>query len=197
MNNLNDKYLKYKMLYLKQKNIMLNQMGGQKKKFTISSMFEDGQYIQKEYTCDAGKGEEVEGKGEGEGEEVVKEEMIPNIYWKGVPKDAKSLALVIRDPDAKEVVGKEWIHLLTYDIEPKDNDQGIVIGTAGINTRGDTDYQGPCPPKKEPFIHHYIFELYALNKKINKDRLNYEQFQKEIKNNVIDKATLTGLYQRQ
>ncbi|MFL6129419.1 MAG: YbhB/YbcL family Raf kinase inhibitor-like protein [Mycobacteriales bacterium] len=84
----------------------------------------------------------------------------PEVAWRGVPAGAKSLALVVTDPDAR---GGTFVHWLLYDLPPRD---GRLAGgrpppgarEAG-NSGGKTGWYPPCPPSG---THHYVFTVYAL-----------------------------------
>ncbi len=90
-------------------------------------------------------------------------DLSPALEWTGVPAGARSLALVLEDPDAP---GGVWTHWLLYDIGPKIPalPQGIRTGSLGLSGTNDFDtlgYRGPCPPRGGP--HRYFFRLYALD----------------------------------
>jgi len=81
-----------------------------------------------------------------------------------VPAKAKSLALVLRDPDAVEGI---FIHWIMWNFDPKTEHikidsvpDGAVLGKT---TNNKTHYIGPCPPEG---THRYIFTLYALDTKL-------------------------------
>lgn len=81
----------------------------------------------------------------------------------GVPADAKSLALIMHDPDA---VSGDFVHWTIWDIDPQTTE--ILEGSApsgateGPNTSGAPGYMGPKPPTGSG-THRYTFELYALD----------------------------------
>src|ERR1035437_6998035 len=96
-------------------------------------------YIPKKYT--------------GEGENVNPPLTIGNI-----PKETKSLALIIDDPDAPI---HPWVHWVVWNIPPaKTIKEKCIPGIEGMNDFNQHRYGGPCPPSG---IHHYHFKLYALN----------------------------------
>ena len=79
----------------------------------------------------------------------------------GVPAAAKSLALVLEDPDAPNGV---YTHLLTWNIDPKTKDvqqdqipSGAVMGS---NSAGNPGLMPPCPLSG---THRYVYTLYALD----------------------------------
>ncbi|MCR4280734.1 MAG: YbhB/YbcL family Raf kinase inhibitor-like protein, partial [Candidatus Kaiserbacteria bacterium] len=97
-------------------------------------------------------------------------ELSPPLIISDVPEMAKSLVLIMDDPDIPEIV-KEKIGLSAYDhwtlynIPPETREipEGGTVGTPGATTGGELRYTGPCPPPEhEPSEHRYIFKLYAL-----------------------------------
>lgn len=118
----------------------------------------------------------------------------PDLEWSGVPKEAKSLALIVHDPDAPREHG--WYHWIVVD---------IPITTAGVGkgmkfaepAREIAGYNGPYPPVGHG-VHHYHFTIYALNiEKIElaPDMKPYE-IEEAVKAHALSKATITGLYER-
>ena len=142
-----------------------------------SPAFENNQFIPKKYTCDG-------------------ENINPPLVIKDVPKGAKSLVLIVDDPDAPL---KTWLHWLVWNIEPSVSliGEGQVPENAvqGINDFGSHSYGGPCPPSG---IHHYHFKLYALDIKLSLDpSVARAKVETAMQNHILDKAELVGLYQRQ
>jgi Raf kinase inhibitor-like YbhB/YbcL family protein len=96
----------------------------------------------------------------------------PALEWKGAPKDTKSFAITVYDPDAP--TGSGWWHWVMFNIPVTitklDADAGNASGTNAPKgaTQSRTDFGGPgfggaCPPegsKKKP--HRYIFTVHAL-----------------------------------
>ena len=118
----------------------------------------------------------------------------PELIISDVPANAKSLALIVDDPDA--VVGV-WDHWVVFNMPPSikriaQNSQ--PDGTAGKNSGGKNSYQGPCPPSG---THRYFFKMYALDSVLS---LPEGSTKKEVKSamqsHIISKAELVGLYKR-
>jgi len=95
----------------------------------------------------------------------------PPLAWSGVPKDAKSLALIVDDPDAPSGT---FVHWVAYNIPASSVGLPDAVpkkttlaegGEQGLNDFGKTGYNGPCPPPGS--THHYHFRLYALDQEIN------------------------------
>ena len=84
------------------------------------------------------------------------------LRWSGVPRQATSLALTMRDPNAP---GGNFIHWQLAGIAASTSGlsaghvpPGVTQGVNGFGTRG---YRGPCPPHGDP-PHHYVITLTAL-----------------------------------
>jgi len=116
----------------------------------------------------------------------------PQLRWSGVPASAKSLVLIVHDPDAPGPNG--YYHWVVTNLPPR---SGSLPENAG---RG---YYGPCPPPGK--VHHYNFTLYALDEA----RLTLgstwnsgaagqrtaKQLQDAIAGHVVAQTTLTGLHE--
>ena len=141
-----------------------------------SEAFGHGGQIPAQFTCDG-------------------ENVSPSFSFAGVPKEARSLVLIMDDPDAPAGL---WVHWLVWNISvvTKTIGEGGVPAkaTEGMTSFGATSYGGPCPPDGE---HRYFFKLYALDtelelpKETTKDRL-----EEAMTGHVLDKAELIGLYSR-
>jgi len=119
------------------------------------------------------------------------EDLIPSFSWANAPANTKSFAFTIEDPDAP--VGN-WYHLILINIDKSINkiEQNTIIGTSIKNSWGNNKYKGPQPPSG---THHYHFIVYALDvEQINAKNKN--EFEKSIKNHVIDKAEIVGLFSK-
>ncbi|MDA3638815.1 YbhB/YbcL family Raf kinase inhibitor-like protein [Mycobacterium xenopi] len=114
-------------------------------KFSVSSTaFADNTQIPVEYSC---RGRNVP----------------PPLRWENVPPGTESLALVVDDPDAPAGL---YVHWVVTGIPPSTT--GIGDGplpqgaSVSLNSAGKAEYFGPCPPAGTG-VHHYRFQLYALN----------------------------------
>jgi hypothetical protein len=132
-------------------------------------------------------------------------EMIPTIYTckgqainpplaiAGVPAEAKSLALILHDPDAPS---GDFLHWIVWNILPETNeineDSVPPDAVQGMNTAGSNKYAGPCPPSG---THHYKFDLYALDDMINlPGSTSREDVESAMASHVLARSTLTGLF---
>jgi Raf kinase inhibitor-like YbhB/YbcL family protein len=129
-------------------------------------------------------------------------DVSPALSWTGVPAGARSLALVVDDPDAPDPAAPRmtWVHWVLYDL-PADSG-GVAEALArppagardGLNDWGRTGWGGPCPPKGR---HRYFFKLYALDDFLGDlGRPTKAALEKALRGHVIEKAELVGTYQR-
>ena len=125
-----------------------------------------------------------------------KNNINPTLIIKDVPTDAKSLVLIMDDPDAMGAVGKIWVHWVVWNIDPS-TDEIPENSVPSNSIQGKTDfgeiaYGGPAPPDKE---HTYIFKLYALDDKLSLDEGSTKlQVEEAMKNHVIVESRLEGRY---
>lgn len=84
----------------------------------------------------------------------------PPLAWSGVPDRARSMALVVDDPDAPSGTFVHWV-VLDIPVGTAHVAAGQVPGGAvqAENSAGHPAYTGPCPPSG---THHYRFTVYAL-----------------------------------
>ena len=95
-------------------------------------------------------------------------DVSPALAWSGVPAGAKSLVLIVDDPDAPDPRAPRmtWVHWVLYNIPPAASGlpEGVTAlppGTRnGTNDWKRTGYGGPCPPVGR---HRYFHKLYALD----------------------------------
>ena len=129
----------------------------------------------------------------------------PPLLISGIPDEAKSLALIMDDPDAMEAVGKVWVHWVVWHIIPDENDS--IIGTRhdkiedlcmecnyneGMTDFGEVGYGGPAPPDKR---HTYVFKLYALDSELDIPfKSTKADVEKAMEGHIIEQVTLTGTY---
>ena len=98
----------------------------------------------------------------------------PQIQWMNAPAGTQSFAILLHDPEPhpqKSVY--DVTHWFIYDIpaSAKELAEGVKNGELADgakqlkNIRGFDGYFGPCAPPG--LNHHYTFELYALDTKLN------------------------------
>lgn len=141
-----------------------------------SSAFSANETIPIEYTCDGS-------------------ETSPPLSWSGVPADAKSVALLVEDPDAPKGTFTHW---LVTDIPATTTslDKAAAPPAGAMvakNDKGGSGYAGPCPPTGR---HHYHFRVYALDKTLGK-AMTRSELLSAIKGHVLAQGDLVGTYQKQ
>ena len=122
------------------------------------------------------------------------EDKIPPLIFTDVPKEAKSLVLIVEDPDAP---GGTWDHWILFNMPQ--STKGIEAGTEpkvphGTNSWKRTAWGGPCPPSG---THRYFFKLYALDILLPlQEGASKHQIQKAMQGHILAEAELIGLYAR-
>jgi Raf kinase inhibitor-like YbhB/YbcL family protein len=147
----------------------------------FTSAFRHGDEIPPKYTCDG-------------------EDVSPSLEWAGVPAGARSLALIVDDPDAPR---GRFVHWLIWGIAA--SEKGLTEGaglatpnTAGArqgrNDFGKLGYGGPCPPGG---THRYQFTLYALDADLDVPAgAGVHEVEKVMAAHVLERAQLMGRYAR-
>ncbi|MBU4313101.1 MAG: YbhB/YbcL family Raf kinase inhibitor-like protein [Candidatus Omnitrophica bacterium] len=138
-----------------------------------SPEFENNGFIPKKFTC---QGEDIN----------------PALVINGIPDAAKSIALVVDDPDAPMGM---WVHWVVYDIPVVSRiEEDSIPGKEGMNDFGRKDYGGPCPPSG---THRYFFKVYALDAELNPEEgLTRRDLEKAMQDHILAKAELIGLYKK-
>ena len=121
----------------------------------------------------------------------------PTLSFSGVPEGAKSLALIMDDPDAMKPAGKVWSHWIVWNMPPDtariDEGSAPPAGAVqGTTDFGSTGYGGPAPPDAE---HTYVFAVYALDAEIELgESATKQQLEQAIRPHVMAKAEMRGRY---
>jgi Raf kinase inhibitor-like YbhB/YbcL family protein len=121
----------------------------------------------------------------------------PALAWSGVPKGAKSLALVVHDPDAPVPGGfYHWVvYNLPGDVRRLAAGARLDADQLGATSLGKQGYYGPCPPPGP--AHHYSFTLYALDfAHIAGPALTGPALEARIQGHVLARAVLTATASR-
>ncbi|MGR9099597.1 MAG: YbhB/YbcL family Raf kinase inhibitor-like protein [Gammaproteobacteria bacterium] len=132
------------------------------------------------------------------------DDVSPELAWTGVPREAKSLVLIVDDPDAPDPAAPKmtWVHWVLYNIPP--TAMGLERGVAphnlpegtkqGKNDWKRTGYGGPCPPIGR---HRYFHKLYALDTVLpDLHSPTKAQLVEAMEGHVLEQAELIGTYQR-
>ena len=150
--------------------------------FSIHSpVFDEGQSIPPRYTCDG-------------------KDLSPPLQWENIPAAARSLALIVDDPDAPDPAAPKitWVHWVLYNLPVNSKGLPEAVTTLppgthkGQNNWHRTGYGGPCPPIGR---HRYFFKLYALDTVVpDLGHPTKKQLLDAIKGHVIARAVLIGTY---
>jgi Raf kinase inhibitor-like YbhB/YbcL family protein len=143
-----------------------------------SPAFAPGGSIPERFTCDG-------------------EDVSPPLRWSGVPAAARSLALLLEDPDAP---GGTFVHWTLFALPP--SSAGLSAGDVpadareGENSFGEQGYRGPCPPEgDEP--HRYVFVLYALRSALDLDAgASPSEVRAAVGDRALARGRLTGRFGR-
>lgn len=119
----------------------------------------------------------------------------PPLTFSEVPKKAKSLVLLVEDPDAPNGTFTHWV---LYDMPPTIlqilENETPEIGKQGLSDFGEAVYGGPCPPSGQ---HRYFFKLFALNTMLNlAEGVRAQEVYDAMEGKVIGSAELVGLYEK-
>ena len=141
-----------------------------------SSQFKNGGEIPSKFTCD--------GLG-----------INPDLSFKDVPIEAKSLALIVDDPDAPSGT---WDHWVIWNIAPDTKEilenstpTGAVVGQNSWPTQ---KYGAPCPPNG---THRYFFKLFALDIMLNIPQTSgSSELTNAMQSHILAQAELVGKYSR-
>jgi len=118
----------------------------------------------------------------------------PPLAVSGVPETAKSLALVVDDPDA---TSGTWVHWTIWNMDPalaEIAENSVPEGIEGVTSYGKPGYGGPCPPSG---VHRYFFKLYALDTLLSIPEIsNKEALEEAMRKHILASAELVGLYSR-
>lgn len=147
----------------------------------FSPEFQEGQPLPRKFTCDG-------------------LDASPHLSWKDAPAGTSSFALIFNDPDAP---AGDWVHWILYNIPAELNKlaEGIPAekelkgGTRqGRNSWHQIRYGGPCPPGG---THHYIFTLYALDKKLKLEAgAERQELMFAMQDHILAQAKLMCIYTR-
>jgi len=140
-----------------------------------SPEFEHNGHIPKKFTCQG-------------------DDISPALIVEDIPEGARTLALVVDDPDAP--MGT-WVHWVVYNISPAMSriKEDSITGIQVMNNFGRIEYGGPCPPSG---THRYFFKVYALDTELSlKENSRKKDLEKAMEGRILGKAELIGLYKKQ
>jgi Raf kinase inhibitor-like YbhB/YbcL family protein len=146
-----------------------------------SSAFKEGEAIPRGYTCNGAN-------------------VSPPLEWTGMPKTAKTIAIIADDPDAP---AGTWVHWVVYNLPAEG--LGLIENTPqtetlnggglqGKNDFGKIGYGGPCPPSG---THRYFFKFYVLDSELPlKSGATKAEVEKAMEGHIAGQAQLMGTYHR-
>lgn len=141
-----------------------------------SPAFDNNKNIPAKYTCDG-------------------DDVNPTLKITDVPPAAKSLVLIVDDPDAPR---GNWTHWLVWNIKPETakiaEDSAPIGAVEGITDFGNSGWGGPCPGSG---AHRYQFKLYAVDTELNLDSsAKKPDLENVLSGHSLAQTVLVGLYQR-
>lgn len=150
-----------------------------------SPAFQHGGAIPRQYTCDD-------------------RDVSPPLRWSGVPDRAKSLVLIVDDPDAPDPAAPKrvYVHWVLYDIPVSvtridEGGEHAAVKAGARQGKNDWDrvgYGGPCPPIGR---HRYYFKLYALDTMLgDRGESTKRDIEQAMREHIVESAEVMGTYQR-
>ena len=140
-----------------------------------SSAFENNGEIPRKYTCDG-------------------EDISPPLAISEVPENARTLVLIVDDPDAP---AGDWVHWVVFNIPASTREiaeASAPAGALGATDFGRPGWGGPCPPSG---THRYFFKLYALDTELEQESTATKaELETAMAGHILDRAQLMGTYKR-
>ncbi len=140
-----------------------------------SSAFENEGSIPSEFTCDGVN-------------------ISPPLSITSVPKNVKTLSIIMDDPDAPMGTFTHWIvwNIPSHKVQFTRGEKLDFV--QGRTSFGTMEYGGPCPPSG---THRYFFKIYALDTYLDlKQGSTVKELQSAISGHIIAEAALMGKYSR-
>ena len=141
-----------------------------------SAAFQDNGNIPTKFTCDGA-------------------DVNPALRFNDTPAQAKSLVLIVDDPDAPSGLFTHWI---VWNIDSKTSDVAesatLQGGVQGTNDFGKSGYGGPCPPSG---THRYYFKIFALDRMLDlRPGARRSELDAAMREHVVAQGQLMGRYSR-
>jgi Raf kinase inhibitor-like YbhB/YbcL family protein len=156
-----------------------------------STAFTDGQMLPVQYTCSAKPAA-----------------ISPPLAWTNVPKGTASFTIILHDLEPRARKGiEDNLHWMIWNIpgtttsmpenvppSAAELPDGSRQSQPGAQTPG---FRGPCPPMNVSLIHHYTFELFALDQKLDVPAgATRDDVYKAMDGHVLGHAVLVSVYHR-
>jgi Raf kinase inhibitor-like YbhB/YbcL family protein len=157
-----------------------------------STAFVDGATLPTPYTCSAKPAA-----------------VNPPLAWTNVPKDTASFAIILHDLEPRARKGiEDNLHWMIWNIPPTTTSlaEGSVSPATAELSDGSRQsqpgapapgYRGPCPPMNVSLVHHYTFELFALDQKVDVPTgASRNDLLKAMDGHIIGHAVLVSVFHR-
>ncbi len=125
------------------------------------------------------------------------DDVNPPLVIENIPDKARSLVLIMDDPDAP--MGT-WDHWVVWNIQAtipttKITENSVPHGAIqGLNDFGKRVWGGPCPPGGK---HRYFFKVYALDTKLELSLASRkEELEKAMRFHILANGEFVGVYSR-
>jgi Raf kinase inhibitor-like YbhB/YbcL family protein len=148
--------------------------------------YDDGAAIATKFGCSGGQNPNVS----------------PAISWTGAPPGTMAFAIIFHDTDVALPSGDDVLHWAIFDIPgtatglPENVAKTATLPDGSVqmnNIAGMPGYFNPCPPP--PTVHHYIFEVYALDQKLSLPAsTSRADLLKAMQGHIRAKGTYVGTY---
>jgi len=146
--------------------------------------FPDGGAIPARYGCAAGKNANLS----------------PAIQWSNMPAGAKTIALILHDPDVS-IGADDVLHWAIFNIPatatglPEGVPAKAMLDDGAVQLKNigqSLGFFNPCPPA--PTTHHYMFEFYALDEKLDPAIATRADLLKAMTGHIRAKGVYFGLF---
>ena len=132
------------------------------------------------------------------------ENISPELHWDAAPEGTQELVLLCEDPDAP--FPEPFLHWMAFGIPaqvaelpagvPAMPKAGFGMMRQGKNSAKTDGYTGPMPPVGHG-VHHYHFQLFALDRKLAFGPApNREELAQAMAGHVLAQGELVGTYER-
>jgi Raf kinase inhibitor-like YbhB/YbcL family protein len=153
----------------------------------------DGVQIPAKYTCSA------------------EQPVSPALQWTNPPRGTQSFVLIVHDMEPRPRKGVDDIlHWMVWDMPGTASQlpEAVLSNTADLpdgshQTNGNagqggiTGYRPPCPPQGVPVPHHYAFEIFALDQKLNlPENATRADVQKAMDGHIVGHSSIVALFNR-
>jgi Raf kinase inhibitor-like YbhB/YbcL family protein len=160
----------------------------------VSTDISDGKMIAAKYTCAAGA-----------------DAVSPALQWMQPPRGTASFTLIVHDMEPRPRKGVDDIlHWMVWNMPAGANSlpEGVSAATADLpdgshqtngnaGQGGNFGYRPPCPPQDVPVAHHYAFELFALDQKLDLPaNVTRADVMKAMDGHIAGHATLVAPFNR-